>query len=383
MRKLGLLVLIAVALAWLAYSGMLFGNNAQKTKDKIADVAVAQVLKGSIDDFVSALGTITPHNSVTVHSRVDGQLLSLHFEEGQWIKQGDPLAEIDDRTYQAQLTQAQGQKMKDEAALQEAKQTLDRYKTLFAKDAIPRQQLDTQASLVKQLEGAVKNDMGAISNATTLLDYTRITAPISGRVGLRQVDPGNIVHSSDTAGIVVITEVSPISAIFTVPEDKIPALQQRLKQDNAITVEAWNRDNSALLSTGTFTAMDNQVDAATGTLKIRADFPNQDGALFPNQFVNIRLKLDTAKDQLLVPTSALQRGSKGQFVYRVKDDETVEIAEVVVKTTQGSVTSVASGVDEHDKVVTEGVDSLRSGSKVHIIDGKAKNKKKAAPSQPE
>lgn len=337
-------------------------------KENIATVTIGVAHKESIDIYVDALGSVTPHNTVILRSRVDGQLIRALFQEGQLVKAGDVIAEIDPRTYEAQLKQAEGQKMRDEASLAEARQTLERYKVLFAKDSIPRQQLETQASLVKQYEGAVKNDQGAIDNAATLLDYTHIKAPISGRVGLRQVDVGNIVHTSDTAGIAVITEQDPISVLFSVPEDKIPVLVQRMKQVPPPAVEAWNREKSAKLATGTLVALDNQVDQTTGTLKLRADFANPDGVLFPNQFVNIRLKLDTRNDGLIIPAAALQRGSKGTFVYLIKEDLTVEAKPIKVDVIEGENALVNSGITENNKVVKEGADSLRDGAKIMIKD---------------
>ncbi len=353
-----------------------FGSNADSKKDKkdiVTQVAYATAHKSDLDVYVNALGSATPHNTVTVRSRVDGQLLNLHFREGQMVKQGDLLAELDSRTYQAQLKQAEGQKMRDEALLQEAKQTYERYKSLFAKDSIPRQQLDTQASLVKQYEGNVKNDQGAVENASTLIDFTRITSPINGRVGLRQVDLGNIVHTGDANGIVVITEVDPISVLFSVPEDRIPALIERMKNNEPLTAEAWNRESSAKLASGALSAIDNQVDSTTGTLKIRADFSNPDNALFPNQFVNVRLKIGTKKDALIIPSSALQRGSKGVFVYRITEDKgevIVKVTPITIAVTEGDNVAIASGLNEGDRVVTEGGDSLRDDAKISLAEKK-------------
>jgi membrane fusion protein, multidrug efflux system len=367
-----------LSLGVLALGGMYFfggaGDDAKKGKQNVTQVAFATAHKGNIDVYVNALGSVTPHNMVTVRSRVDGQLMNIHFKEGQLVKQGDLLAELDARPYLAQLKQAEGQKMRDEAVLQEARKTHERYVALFAKDSIPRQQMDTQASLVKQYEGAVKNGQGQIENAATLVAYARITAPIGGRVGLRQVDPGNIVRAGDTAGIVVITEIDPISVLFTVPEDTIPELMQRMKNQEPLVAEVWNRENSIKLATGTLAAIDNQVDSTTGTLKIRADFANEEGVLFPNQFVNIRLKLGTKHDALIIPSSALQRGSKGVFVYRIKDDNTVEAKPISAGVTENDRVLIENGLTEGDKVVTEGGDSLRDGAAVSLAENAHKQK---------
>lgn len=380
MKKSVYWVIATLSLATLVYYGSTSTrqDSDKGKKENIATVTYGTAHKENIDIYVDALGSVTPHNTVTLRSRVDGQLIRVLFQEGQSVTAGDVIAEIDPRTYEAQLKQAEGQKMKDEASLAEAKQTLERYKALFAKDSIPKQQLETQASLVKQYEGVVKNDQGAIDNASTLLDYTHIKAPISGRVGLRQVDVGNIVHTSDTTGIAVITEQDPISVLFSVPEDKIPALVQRMKQTPPPTVEAWNREKSTKLATGTLVALDNQVDQTTGTLKLRADFTNPDGALFPNQFVNIRLKLDTRNDGLIIPAAALQRGSKGTFVYSIKDDLTVEAKPVKVDIIEGESALVSSGIAENERVVKEGADSLRDGAKIVLKEKDTATPDKAA-----
>ncbi len=369
--------LIAAALLGSAYY-FLGGDNKDAPKDPrntVNNVNFVAAAKGNIDIVVEALGTVTPRNVVTVQSRVDGQLVNLHFREGQMVAAGDLLAELDDRQYAAQLKQAEGQKLRDEAQLTEARQTLRRYTTLVAKDSIPRQQLDTQASLVKQYEGAVKNDEGLVDAAKTQLDYTRITAPISGRIGLRKADIGNIIKASSTDGIAVITEIDPISVLFSIPEDRIPEVMSYMKDNAGLPVEAWNREKTGKLTDGKLEAVDNQVDTTTGTLKMRAEFGNKDSALYPNQFVNIKLTLGQKQDVLVLPSSALQRGSIGTFVYRIKDDSTVEAVPVKTGITQADIMSVESGIAIGDRIVSEGAGSLRNGAKVVTGDGKNKKDK--------
>ena len=378
--------LIAVALLGSAYY-FLGGDNKEAQKDPrnaVTNVNFVTAAKGNIDIVVEALGTVTPRSVVTVQSRVDGQLVKLHFKEGQMVAAGDLLAELDDRQFAAQLKQAEGQKLRDEAQLAEARQTLERYSALVKKDSIPRQQLDTQASLVKQYEGAVKNDEGLLDAAKTQLDYTRITAPISGRIGLRKADLGNIIKASSTDGIAVITEIDPISVLFSIPEDRIPEVIGYTKDGASLRVEAWNREKTAKLADGKLEAVDNQVDTTTGTLKMRAEFANKDSSLYPNQFVNVKLTLGERKDVLVLPASALQRGSIGAFVYRIKDDSTVEAVPVKTDITQGDVMSIESGVSVGDKIVSEGGGSLRNGAKVSTSDGKRskEDKKPASDTKP-
>lgn len=376
MAKFKWFAVVAVLLAAGYY--FLSGDSKEAQKDPrntVNNVNSVTAAKGSIDIVVEALGTVTPRSVVTVQSRVDGQLVNLHFKEGQMVVAGDLLAELDDRQFAAQLKQAEGQKLRDEAQLAEARQTLQRYTALVAKDSIPRQQLDTQASLVKQYEGAVKNDEGLVDAAKTQLDYTRITAPISGRIGLRKADLGNIVKASSTDGIAVITEIDPISVLFSIPEDRIPEVMSYMKDGTALRVEAWNREKTAKLVDGKLEAVDNQVDVTTGTLKMRAEFANKDSSLYPNQFVNIKLTLGQKQDVLVLPSSALQRGSMGTFVYRIKDDSTVEAVPIKTGITQADIMSVTSGIELGDKIVSEGAGSLRNGTKVVISDGKDKKDK--------
>ena len=352
-------------------------------------VVAAPVRQGSIDVYLSALGTVTPRNMVTVRSRVDGQLMQVNFREGQVVKAGELLAQIDPRPFEVQLTQAAGQLAKDQALLKNAQLDLERYRTLLAQDSISKQQVDTQESLVRQYEGTVKADQGQVDNAKLQLTYSRITAPISGVVGLRQVDPGNIVHASDTNGLVVITQLQPITVLFPIPEDNLPRVASRLKSGTPVDVEAWDRAQKTKLATGRLLTIDNQIDTTTGTIKLRAEFANDDGALFPNQFVNVRLAAETLTDATLVPSAAVLRGSPGTFVYRVKDDKTtgqttdktVTVTPVKLGPVQGETTVIESGVSPGEQVVVDGTDKLREGAKVELITPESRNASAPAPAR--
>lgn len=329
-------------------------------------VVAAAAAAADVPVYLTGLGTVTPLHTVTVRSRVDGQLVRILFREGEMVKAGQLLAEIDPRPFQVQLTQAEGQMARDQALLRNAQLDLERYRTLFQQDSIARQQLDTQAALVRQYEGAVKSDQGQIDNARLQLTYARITAPVAGRIGLRQVDAGNIVRSSDQNGIVVITQLEPISVIFTVPEDQISSVMKRLRTGEKMPVEAWDRADKNKLATGALLTVDNQIDPTTGTVKLRAQFGNKDYQLFPNQFVNARLLIDVLEGTTVIPGSAVQRGAQGTFVYVVKADKTVTVRPVKLGPTLDQRVSIDGGIKPGEIVVVDGADKLREGARVEL-----------------
>jgi multidrug efflux system membrane fusion protein len=329
-------------------------------------VSVATATQGEMPIVLSALGTVTPLANVTVKSQLSGYLQSVAFQEGQIVKKGDLLAQIDPRPYQVSLENAEGTHARDAALLATARLDLKRYQTLLSQDSIASQTVDTQASLVKQYEGTVKTDQAAIDSAKLNLTYARITAPVAGRVGLRQVDAGNYVTPGDTNGIVVITQLQPISVIFTTSEDNLPAILEQVNAGRKLSVTAYNRNNTVPLETGSLETLDNQIDTSTGTVKLRATFANATGRLFPNQFVNTRLLIDVIRNATIVPTSAVLTGSIGQFVYVVKPDNTVTVRKVKTGPVDGERTSIVSGVAVGERVVTDGSDRLREGSKISI-----------------
>ena len=331
----------------------------------VVPVVVAPAQRGDLPVYFNGLGTVTAFNTVTVHSRVDGQLLSVAFREGQYVHEGDLLALIDPRPFQVQLEQAQGQLAKDQAQRKDAEANLERFKLLFKEGVIPQQQLDTQAALVGQFDGAIKSDQSQVDNAKLQLTYSRITAPIGGRVGLRLVDPGNIVHANDTNGLLVITQLQPIAVLFSLPQDQLPQVSAKLRAGAQLTVDAFDRDDTQKIATGKLLTIDNQIDPTTGTYKLKSIFNNSDNALFPNQFVNMHLLVDTKHNLTIVPAPAIQRGPQGTYVYAVGSDNTVKIRPVTIAQTTGNSVGVSSGLNPGDVVVIDGQDKLQDGTRVN------------------
>jgi multidrug efflux system membrane fusion protein len=347
-------------------------QKAQAAAPHAVSVAVGKVQQQDVPVYLVGLGSVTAFYTANIKSRVDGQIMRVNFQEGQVVKEGDLLILIDPRPYQVQLEQMQAQLFKDQATLRDAQLNLQRYTTLIPSGSIAQQQVDTQKSLVDQLDGQVRTDQAQIDNAKLQLVYCNITAPFTGRVGLRQVDPGNIVHAADTNPMLILTQLQPIAVIFTLPEDQLPTVAQHMK-NTTLLVEAYSRDNQTKLATGKLQTIDNQIDQTTGTAKLKAVFDNKDNQLWPNQFVNANLLLETRKNSTVLPTAAILRGPQGAFVYLVKPDKTVEARTVTISLTQGNITTTTSGLNPGDTVVTDGQDKLQTGSKIEPRDSGPSN----------
>jgi multidrug efflux system membrane fusion protein len=371
-----LLVLCAAGGAAYLFLPKIAQTNAAAQKDKKGGkggdanrpvpVVAAMSHKGDMPVYLNGLGSVTAFYTVTVRTRVDGQIMKVYFEEGQMVNQGDVLIDIDPRPFQVQLEQAQGQMAKDQALLANANIDLERYKVLFAQEAVPKQTLDTQTATVNQDEAVIKSDQAAVDSAKLNLVYAHITSPITGRIGLRLADPGNVVHATDASGLAVITQLQPIAVIFNIAEDSLPQVSKKMAAGEKLPVFAYDRDLKQKLASGTLATIDNQIDQTTGTVKFKGVFENKDLSLFPNQFVNARLLLDTKHGAVIVPTAAIQRSPQSTFVYVVKPDNTVEVRDIKVGITEGDEASVESGLDAGEKVVIDGIDKLQQGTKVNV-----------------
>ena len=373
MKRLRTLIGIGLGLAVVAVGGWYVSQNGKSVAPRQAGrpgagmavpVGLAVAAKGSIPVVIRALGTVTPLATVNVRSQISGQLIEVHFKEGQMVRAGDLLAVVDPRPYDVALQQAIGQRQRDEALLKNAQTDLERYRKLVAQDSIARQQLDTQAALVRQYEAALVINQALVDAAQLNVTYTRIVAPLTGRIGLRGVDKGNYVTVGDATSICVITQIQPISVVFTIPEDALPAVRQRLRAGASLEVRALDRAQKVELGVGKLDTIDNQIDTSTGMVKLRAIFDNSDESLFPNQFVNVRLLVDTVKEATVVPVAAILRGPPGTFVYLVKADDSVEIRVVELGVTDGERVAVTKGLQVGDQVVIDGTDRLREGAKV-------------------
>ena len=348
------------------------GGRGKEGADTPIAVAIDTTTQADFPVYLNGLGTVIPLRTVMVKARVDGQLMKVAFTEGQMVKEGDLLAEIDPRPYQALLMQAEGQLQRDEALLKNAQIDLVRYKTLLEQDSIAAQQMVTQEALINQDKGIIEIDRGLVANARLQLLYTRITSPITGRLGLRLVDQGNIVHASDANGLVVITQIQPISVIFTLPEDRIRSVMKKYRAGDVMPVEAFDRRGQSLLALGQLWAVDNQIDTTTGTVKLKGQFANDDNALFSNQFVNIKMHMDTLRGVTVMPTSAIQRGIMGTFVYVVQEDQTVTVRPITLGPVEGEKVAVEAGLKPGEQVVIDGADKLREGMRVKLITQESK-----------
>jgi len=364
-RSLRIALVLVIFVAIIAYLTLHNGTKAARpTAPAPISVVTATAKAGDQPIYLTGLGSVVGFKTVTLRTRVDGELMRVAVSEGQMVSAGDLIAEIDPRPFQVQLEQAEGQKERDVALLENARLDAERYRILYSQDSIPKQQLDTQIALVKQDEATVKADQAAIDNAKLQLTYTRITSPINGRIGLRQVDPGNIVHAADQNGLAIITQLQPIAVIFSIPQDNVPQVMKKLRAGRRLLVEAWDRDLRNKISTGSLLTIDNQADVTTGTVRFKATFANDDNALFPNQFVNARLLVDVKRGAVLVPATAIQRGPETTFVFVVDKDDTVQTRNVVTGTIEAGMASIDRGLSPGETVVIEGVDKLQHGAKV-------------------
>jgi multidrug efflux system membrane fusion protein len=364
-----LLLIVAAGVGWWMYTRSAPQPSPPPGRANFAattPVVVAAAVAGDIDVTLNALGTVTSLATVTIRSQISGYLVKVAYQEGQIVKKGDLLAEIDSRTYELALAQAQGTLQRDRALLATAQLDLKRYQDLAKTNAIPRQQLDTQSSLVSQYQANIISDQAQIDNAKLNIAYCHIVAPISGRVGLRLIDQGNYVTAGDATGLVVITQLQPISVVFTTAEDNLPQIQKRLRAGATLPVTAFDRTGTTKLSVGALKTIDNQIDTTTGTVKLRAEFADDDDSLFPNQFVNVRLLVDVQRDATVIPTSAVQRGAPGTFVYLINPDSTVAVRPVTLGVGSGERVAVSSGLSPGDRVVIDGADKLRNGAKVTV-----------------
>jgi membrane fusion protein, multidrug efflux system len=345
-------------------------------------VVVTMAQKGDLPVYLIGLGSVTAFNTVTVRSRVDGQIVKVNFTEGQFVHEGDALIEIDPRPYQVMLEQAEGQLAKDQAQLRDVQVDFERYQLLYSEGVIPKQQVDTQQAQVGQFQGSIKADQATIDNAKLQLVYARITAPISGRVGLRLVDIGNIVHATDTTGLLVITQLQPISVIFTLPQDQLQQVLSKIRGGGLLPVQAFDRDDTTKIADGKLATIDNQIDPTTGTYKLKAIFSNENNVLFPNQFVNVHMLVDTKRNVVIVPAAAIQRGPQGTYVYVVSEGKIVNIRSVTVAQTTGNNIGVSSGLNAGDVVVIDGQDKLQDKSEVITSTAPTGGSPSGASSQP-
>jgi len=369
-RVFGVITLLTIAMGCACLQGCTSTADSKQQKAQAAgpravSVATAQVQRQDVPVYLTGLGAVTAFNTANIKSRVDGQIMKVNFREGQNVKQGELLIEIDSRPFQVQLDQVQAQLFRDQAQLRDAQLNLQRYTSLIPSGSIAQQQVDTQKALADQLEGTVRTDQAQIDNAKLQIVYCHITAPFAGRVGLRQVDPGNIVHASDTNPMLILTQLQPIAVIFTLTEDVLPNVSQHM-QKSSLEVDAFSRDDQTKLATGKLLTIDNQIDPTTGTAKLKAVFSNTDNQLWPNQFVNANLLLETRKNSTVVPTAAILRGPQGTFVYAVNPDKTVQDRQVTVSLTQGDTTVITAGLNPGDMVVTDGQDKLQRGSRIEM-----------------